>query len=90
MYKIITKTASCESVSDVRKANAARKYGSVNFSLVLEHNSRHMLYLSGLYPKQIKYFIKFINVTIIIEKISKLIIKIGFSKYFFIISYNST
>jgi len=44
-------------VSHVRKANAALKYGSVNFSLVLEHNSRHILYLSGLYPENI-YFIK--------------------------------
>lgn len=48
-HKIInTRTASCESVSDVKKANAALKYGSVNFSLVLEHNSRHIQYLSGL------------------------------------------
>lgn len=46
--RIFTRTASCDSVSDVKKANAALKYGSVNFSLVLEHNSRHMLYLSGL------------------------------------------
>jgi len=45
---IFTRTASCDSVSDVKKANAALKYGSVNFSLVLEHNSRHILYLSGL------------------------------------------
>lgn len=46
--KVITKTASCDSDSDVKNAKAARKYGSVNFSLVLEHDSRHMLYLSGL------------------------------------------